>query len=46
VQRGLERQTYSCTPVCQPSIALGDAPGYFAETKGQIDQHSAFVGQR
>ncbi|NNM74940.1 pilus assembly protein N-terminal domain-containing protein [Enterovirga aerilata] len=46
VQRGLERQTYSCTPVCQPSVALGDAGGYFAETKGQVDQHSAFVGSR
>ena len=46
VQRGLERQTYSCTPVCQPSVALGDAGGFFAETKGQVEQNSAFVGTR
>ena len=46
VQRGLERQTYSCTPICQPSVALGDANGYFAETKGQIEQNSAFVTSR
>ena len=46
VQRGLERQTYSCTPICQPSVALGDSGGYFAETKGQADQHSAFTTQR
>ncbi len=46
VQRGMERQTYSCTPVCQPSVALGDAPAYFSETKGQADQQSAFVTSR
>lgn len=46
VQRGLERQTYSCTPVCQPSVALGDSGSYFAETKGQADQHAAFATQR
>lgn len=46
VQRGLERQTYSCTPVCHPSVALGDANSYFGEVKGQVDQHSAFVSSR
>jgi Flp pilus assembly secretin CpaC len=46
VQRGLERQTYSCTPACQPSVALGDATGFFAETKGQAEQNSAFVATR
>lgn len=46
VQRGLERQTYSCTPVCQPTVALGDAPAYFGETKGLIDQHTAFSAPR
>lgn len=46
VQRGLDRQTYSCTPVCHPSIALGDANGYFSETKGQADAHSAFISAR
>ncbi|MDB5510610.1 MAG: pilus assembly protein [Enterovirga sp.] len=46
VQRGLERQTYSCAPVCQPTVALGDAAGYFGEVKGMVDQHSAFSGQR
>ena len=46
VQRGLERQTYSCTPVCQPSVALGDSSGYFNEVKGQADVHGAFQNQR
>lgn len=46
VQRGLDRYTYSCTPACQPSVALGDAGSYFADVKGQADQHSAFANQR
>lgn len=41
-----ERQTYSCTPACHPSVALGDSNAYFGETKGQVDQHSSFVTQR
>lgn len=46
VQRGLDRYTYSCTPACQPSVALGDTTGYFSDTKGQADLHSAFAGQK
>ena len=46
VQRGFDRQTYSCTPICQPSVALGDANAYFTENKGQVEQHSAFVTAR
>jgi Flp pilus assembly secretin CpaC len=46
VQRGMDRQTYSCTPNCHPSVALGDSGGFFAETKGQAEQHSAFTGTR
>lgn len=46
VQRGLERQSYSCTPSCQPAVVLGDANGFFAETKGQADQHTQFSTQR
>lgn len=36
VQRGLERETYSCSPVCQPATRLGDAQRYFVETTGQV----------
>lgn len=46
VQRGMDRQTYSCTPVCQPSVALGDSTGFFSETKGQADAHSGFIAAR
>ena len=35
VQRGLERESYSCTPVCQPSAQLGDAAKYFGEVGAQ-----------
>lgn len=46
VQRGLDRYTYSCTPACQPSVALGDAGPYFTDVKSQADQHAAFAGQK
>lgn len=46
VQRGLERQSYSCTPSCQPAVILGDANGFFSETKGQADSHTQFSTQR
>lgn len=38
VQRGLERESYSCTPNCQPSAQLGDSTKYFGEVSGQADQ--------
>lgn len=37
VQRGLERESYSCTPNCQPSVQLGDSSKYFGEVSGQAD---------
>jgi Flp pilus assembly secretin CpaC len=46
VQRGLERQSYSCTPACQPSVILGDANSYFNSTKEQAVQHGQFSGGR
>jgi Flp pilus assembly secretin CpaC len=46
VQRGLERQSYSCTPSCQPAVQLGDASPYFASVKDQAQQHSQFSSQR
>ena len=46
VQRGLERESYSCTPSCQPSILLGDANKYFGETSGQAGQRNTLATQR
>ena len=37
VQRGLDRESYSCTPNCQPSVQLGDATRYFDETSKQAE---------
>ncbi|WP_246732871.1 pilus assembly protein N-terminal domain-containing protein [Methylobacterium sp. BTF04] len=37
VQRGLERESYSCTPNCQPSVQLGDSNKYFGEVSSQAD---------
>ncbi|WP_414644229.1 pilus assembly protein N-terminal domain-containing protein [Bosea sp. (in: a-proteobacteria)] len=41
VQRGLDRESYSCTPVCQPSAQLGDAQRYFGEVGSQASTRSS-----
>jgi Flp pilus assembly secretin CpaC len=46
VQRGLERESYSCTPNCQPSLLLGDANKYFNEVGGQAGQRNTLATQR
>jgi len=35
VYRGMQRETYSCTPNCERRITLGDSADYFAATIGQ-----------
>jgi len=35
VYRGVERETYSCTPVCQRRVTLGDGTTYFSSTLSQ-----------
>lgn len=35
VYRGIERESYSCTPTCQRRIMLGDSPSYFTSTLTQ-----------
>lgn len=35
VYRGVDRESYSCAPQCEPRITLGDANRYFAGTLGQ-----------
>ena len=38
VQRGAdERNSYSCTPNCQPSVQLGDSTKYFGDVSGQAE---------
>src|ERR1700747_1064107 len=35
VYRGVERETYSCMPVCERRVTLGDEDKYFASGLGQ-----------
>lgn len=42
VFRGTERESYSCTPLCQRRITLGDTTAYF---KANIDQSDTLNSQ-
>lgn len=42
VYRGVDRESYSCTPKCERRITLGDSSDYFSATMGQT---SARTGQ-
>lgn len=46
VQRGMERESYSCTPRCQPSLLLGDSAKYFGDVSSQASQRNAAAGQK
>lgn len=35
VFRGIERESYSCTPTCQRRVTLGDGQAYFTQIMGQ-----------
>jgi hypothetical protein len=36
VYRGVDRETYSCTPDCSRRLTLGDTPDFFDKTMSQI----------
>jgi len=42
VYRGVERESYSCMPICQRRVTLGDGENYF---KAAIDQAGSLSGQ-
>lgn len=42
VYRGVERESYSCAPICQRRITLGDGANYF---KTAIDQAGSLSSQ-
>src|ERR1700730_13444513 len=42
VYRGVERESYSCMPICQRRVTLGDGDTYF---KSAIDQAGSLSGQ-
>ena len=41
VYRGIDRESYSCTPTCERRITLGDAPPYFDATLGQASARTS-----
>ena len=40
VYRGVNRESYSCAPECQPRIMLGDAPQFFGQTSAQTGERT------
>jgi hypothetical protein len=43
VYRGVEQNTYSCTPICEPRLMLGDVPAFFNETLNEISTRNALA---
>jgi len=41
VYRGVNRESYSCAPDCNPRITLGDAPLFFSQTSSQTGDRTA-----
>src|SRR3977135_1578817 len=41
VYRGVERESYSCMPICQRRVTLGDGEGYFKSTVEQAGSLSS-----
>ncbi|SEQ62071.1 Pilus formation protein N terminal region [Faunimonas pinastri] len=41
---GNKRQTFSCDPVCEQVVAVGDAPDAFAQAKSQIQSRQEISG--
>jgi hypothetical protein len=44
VYRGVQRESYSCTPDCERRITLGDSADYFTATMGQSEARSSSAG--
>jgi hypothetical protein len=44
VYKGVDRESYSCTPVCAPRITLGDSEKFFASTLGATGTRNGLAG--
>ena len=44
VFRGVDRESYSCTPVCQRRVTLGDGSDYFDKVLGQTGNLNGAAG--
>lgn len=43
VQRGVARESYSCKPRCEPTVALGDDQQFLGTTSAQIQSRNALA---
>lgn len=43
VHRGTDRESYSCTPACQPSIQIGDGEKHFGTVASQVGAQNAMA---
>lgn len=43
VQRGLDRESYSCAPRCQPTVALGDATKFMTDNSSEITNRNTLI---
>lgn len=46
VQRGMDRESYSCTPNCLPAINLGDTNAFFEAAGNQAGKRNSLATQR
>lgn len=44
VYKGIDRESYSCSPKCAPRITLGDAPAFFGATIAQTGSRNGQAG--
>ena len=44
VYRRTDRVTYSCSPSCERSLALGDTAESFGQVQTQVQQRNTFAG--
>ncbi len=42
LSKGAERESYSCTPNCSPTLTIGDDPEYFARISGHAQAKTRF----
>jgi hypothetical protein len=43
VYKGVDRETYSCTPTCDPRMTLGDSQQFFERSGQQINARNALA---
>jgi hypothetical protein len=44
VQRGMDRETWDCSPRCQPTFSLGDSSKFASENASQMQMRNSTVG--